>query len=63
MNWELDMNWDQILNPSVGFEQTSAELIHHSPHMELVPEQTESQTMSVSDYLVAFTTQSRSYCV
>jgi len=64
MNWELDMNWDQILNPSVGFEQTSAELIHQSrPHMELVPEQNQSQRMSVSDYLVAFTTQSHSYCV
>ncbi len=64
MNWELDMNWDQILNPSGSFEQNSAELIHQSrPNMELVPEQNESQTMSVSDYLVAFTTQSHSYCV
>jgi len=64
MNWELNMNLDQILNPSIGFEQTSAELIHQSrPHMELVPEQNQSQRMSVSDYLVAFTTQSHSYCV
>ncbi len=31
--------------------------------MELVPEQTKSQTMMVSDYLVAFATQSHSYCV
>ena len=64
MNWELDMNWDQILDPNGSFEQTSAELIHQSrPHIELVPEQTKSQTMGVSDYLVAFTTQSHSYCV
>lgn len=64
MNWELDMNWDQILDPSGGFEQNSAELIHQShPNTELVPEQNESQTMNVSDYLVAFTTQSHSYCV
>ncbi len=64
MNWESNMNWDQILNPSVGFEQTSAELIHQSlPNTELVPEKNESQITSVSDYLVAFTTQSHSYCV
>ena len=64
MNWELDMNWDQILNPSRGFEQNSAELIHQSrSNIELVPEQNESQIMNVSDYLVAFTTQSHSYCV
>ncbi len=30
MNWELDMNWDQILDPSGSFEQNSAELIHQS---------------------------------
>ena len=64
MNWELDMNWDQILDPSGDFEQNSAELIHQSrPNTKLVPEQNESQIMSVSDYLVAFTTQSHSYCV
>ncbi len=64
MNWELDMNWDQILDPNGGFEQNSAELIHQSrPNKDLVPEQNESQVMNVSDYLVAFTTQSHSYCV
>jgi len=64
MNWELGMNWDQILDPSGGFEQNSAELIHQSrPNTELVPEQKKSQIMSIADYLVAFTTQSHSYCV
>ncbi len=63
MNWELDMNWDQILDPSASIGQTSTELIHHSQNMELVPERNEPQIMNVSDYLVAFTTQSHSYCV
>jgi len=64
MNWELNMNWNELFNPSEDFEQTSAELIHQSPpKMELVPDQKKSQIMSIADYLVAFTTQSHSYCV
>ncbi len=64
MNWELNMNWNELFNPSEDFEQTSAELIHRSPpNMELVPDQKKSQTMNLADYLVAFTTQSHSYCV
>jgi class 3 adenylate cyclase len=58
------MNWNELFNPSEDFEQTSAELIHQSPpNMELVPDQKKSQTMNIADYLVAFTTQSHSYCV
>jgi len=64
MNWELNMNWNELFNPSEDFEHTSAELIHQSPpKMELVPDQKKSQIMSIADYLVAFTTQSHSYCV
>ncbi len=64
MNLELDMNWDQILDPNGDFEQNSAELIHQSrPNTDLVSKQNELQVMNVSDYLVAFTTQSHSYCV
>ena len=64
MNWELNMNWNELLNPSGVFEQTSGELIHQSlPNMGLVNEQDKHQSMNVSDYLVAFTTQSHSYCV
>jgi len=64
MNWKLNMNLDQVLNPCGDFEQTSSELIHQShPNMELVSEQNKSQTINVSDYLVAFSTQSHSYCI
>jgi len=64
MNWESNMNWNELLSSNGGFEQTSAELIHQSfPIMGSVTELNKPQSMNVSDYLVAFTTQSHSYCV
>ncbi len=64
MNWESNLNWNELLSSNGGFEQTSAELIHQSfPIMGSVTELNKPQSMNMSDYLVAFTTQSHSYCV
>ncbi len=64
MNWESNINWNELLNPDGVSEQTSGELIYPSlPNMGLVNEQDKHQSMNVSDYLVAFTAQSHSYCV
>ena len=60
----LETNLDDLVNFNQVLEQTSAELIHQTlPIRDPVIQQDKSQTMSVSDYLVAFTTQSHSYCV
>ncbi len=60
----LESNLDDLLDFNQVLEQTSAELIHQSlPITSPVIQQEKSQSMSVSDYLVAFTTQSHSYCV
>ena len=54
---------DELLNTG-AYEQTSAELIQQSlPNMGVTTQQAKPQPMGVADYLVAFTTQSHSYCV
>lgn len=59
-----EVNLEEMLNFNGVCDQVSAELINQSlPDMETVSQQEEPQPMSVSDYLVAFTTQSHSYCV
>lgn len=59
----LETNLDELLNYG-AFEQTSIELTHQSfPNMETTTKQNKLRSMNVSDYLVAFTTQSHSYCV
>jgi len=64
MTWESNMNWNGLLNPNGDFEPISTELIHQNPsYMGSHIEQEIPQSMKVSDYLVAFTTQSHSYCV
>ncbi len=60
----LESSLDDLINFNEVLEQTSAELIHQSlPVIGSLTEEHKPQTMSVSDYLVAFTTQSQSYCV
>jgi len=65
----LEMNLEELLNYNGVCDQVSSELIHQSlPDIRTVqqqerPQQKESQSMNVSDYLVAFTTQSHSFCV
>ena len=60
----LKLGLDDLLNFNEVLEQSSAELIHQSlPVMESITEQDKPRLMSVSDYLVAFTTQPYSYCV
>jgi len=65
----IEMNLDELVNFNGVCDQVSAELIHQSlPEIGQVsqkvgPQKNESQQMAVSDYLVAFTTQSHSFCV
>jgi len=60
----LETSLDDLLDFNQVLEQTSAELIQPSlPYMGSVTKQDKPQSMSVSDYLVAFTTMSHSYCV
>lgn len=64
MNWESNMNLDELSNSNEVFQQTSAELVQQSfQDTRSVTKQDTSKSMQVSDYLVAFTTQSHSYCV
>jgi len=65
----LETNLDELLNFNGVCDQVSVELIHQdlpdigSVQQQERPQQKESQSMSVADYLVAFTTQSHSFCV
>ena len=59
----IDTMLNELLN-SESVQQSTGELVQQSlPDMNAITEQVESQPMHVSDYLVAFTTQSHSYCV
>lgn len=64
-----ETNLEGLVNYNGVLDEISAELIHQSLpdmgsiHQQESHQQNESQPMSVSDYLVAFTTQSHSYCV
>lgn len=60
----LESSLDKLLEANGIFGQTSEELVHQNYQSgKITTEQDHSQSMSVSDYLVAFTTQSHSFCV
>ncbi len=59
----LESSLDKLLNSDRVFGQTSELVQQNHPGTKTTAEQDQSQPMNVSDYLVAFTTQSHSFCV
>lgn len=62
MEFRTNVDFNQFLNANEFFEYHTPKVMQVNPE-KTIPTQKKENTMEISDYLVAFSTQSKSYCV